>query len=109
MMMLRNTFCMAMLAGPVSSTPTVTFTGKCCSEGDCEDGCTIGASVTGITNFTTLTDEDVKVIRQALVKHKVVRFPGMAHLFDPETQLAFGKRLGSVYPDISKVPDYVEK
>merc|ERR1712078_506083 len=50
-----------------------------------------------------------KVIRKALVDHKVIRFPGMAHLLDPDTQLEFAKRLGSVYPTISKVPDYVEK
>jgi len=103
------TICTAVLTVPVTALPTVTATGKCCSEGDCDKGCTIGASITGIANFTTITDEDVKVIRQALVDHKVIRFPGMAHLFDPDSQLEFAKRLGSVYPTISKVPDYVEK
>merc|ERR1712025_76837 len=38
----------------------------------------------------------------------VIKFPGMAHLLDPDSQLQFAKRLGSVYPTISKVPDYVE-
>merc|ERR1712232_387869 len=39
----------------------------------------------------------------------VIYFHGAAHLFTPESQLAFAERFGSVYPGVSKVPDYVEK
>lgn len=89
---------------------TVEVTGKLCSEDKCEPGpSTIGAAIKGIDKFEDLTDADIAVIRKALIQHKVIYFHGVAHKFTPEVQLDFALRFGSVYPEISKVPDYVEK
>lgn len=88
---------------------TVKHTGKLCSEGDCGNGSTIGAEIGGVTDVSALSDKDIAQIRKALVDYKVIYFKGAAKLFTPESQLAFAERFGSVYPEVSKVPDYVEK
>lgn len=94
-----------MVAQPVS----VTHTGNLCSEGGCGQDSTIGAEISGVWNFSALTKTDIGVIRKALVDYKVIYFKGVGHLFTPETQLAFAEKFGEVKPEVSKVPDYVEK
>jgi len=98
-------FFTSVVAQPIS----VTHTGKLCSEGDCPDDSTVGAEISGVTDFSKLSETDVSVIRKALVDYKVIYFKGIAHLMTPETQLAFAERFGEVRPEVSKVPDYVEK
>lgn len=88
---------------------SIVSTGKLCSRGECEGGSTIGAEIRGVTSFDTLTDAEVQVIRGALVEHGVIHFQGVGHLFTPEIQLAFAERFGTVLPDVSGVPAYVEK
>ena len=96
-------------AYPSSSTLKVSHTGLLCSRGDCEAGSTIGAEIKGVSNFTTLTEDDIAFIRNVMNEYKVIYFSGAGKLMDPETQLAFARRFGSVYPTVSKVPEYVEK
>jgi len=94
------------LSQPLSIVPAKHL----CSSGECgSDPSSIGAGIVGVTNFTALDDEDIAFIRAALVKHKVIYFNGVGHLFTPESQLHFALRFGTVKPEVSKVPDYVEK
>jgi len=88
---------------------SVTHTGKLCSEGNCGDDSTIGAEISGVKSFDNLSKKDIAVIRKALVDYKVIYFRGVGHLFTPESQLAFAEKFGEVRPEVSKVPDYVEK
>lgn len=111
-MALRKALTATVLAAWMSSSAakiSVYHSGKLCSQGECQSGSTIGAEIVGVTNFTSLTNDDIAVIRQALNDYKVIHFKGVAHLLTPETQLAFAEKFGSVKPEISKVPDYVEK
>jgi len=90
----------------------VTHTGMLCSlenkEAECGPGSSIGAEISGIESIESLTTDEIATIRQALVQYKVIYFKGASHLFTPDSQLSFGLQFGSVYPEISKVPDYVE-
>lgn len=81
------------------------------SDPDCQHDpkSTLGAEISGIRDFTTLTDTQIRVIRNALNKHKVVYFKGAAPLLTPMVQLSFAERFGDVLPDVSNVPKYVEK
>jgi len=95
----------------------VTHTGLLCSMpelredpgSDCRPGSTIGAEISGVESFSTLTNDELTQIRKALVDYKVIYFKGAAHLFEPQTQLDFAKQFGPVFPWVSKVPDYVEQ
>jgi taurine dioxygenase len=55
----------------------------------------IGARIDGVTLGPDLGDETVGVIRQALLRHKVVFFRGQQHL-DDAGQLAFAEQLGTL-------------
>lgn len=106
---------------PNVANNTVTVTpadGLLCSDwrlaqhsSDCEydPASVLGAEISGVSDFTTLTDNEIHQIRIALNKHKVVYFKGVAHLMTPQTQLSFAKRLGEVLPSVSNVPKYLEK
>lgn len=109
MSFLRTFVALTSISLAVANSIEVVHTGKLCSVGDCESGSTIGAEIRGVTNFNALTDAQISTIRQALVKYKVIYFLGAGNLLTPETQLYFANRFGSVYPTISKVPEYVTK
>lgn len=94
--------------GAAQQQLVVTRAATLCSDGSCGGTTTIGAEISGVTNFETLTEENIATIRGALVSHKVIFFKAAAHLLNPESQLAFAERFGSVYPDISRVPEYIE-
>jgi len=95
----------------VANDVKVVSTGKLCSRDPClDDGpSTIGAEIQGISDFSSLEDSDIIKIRGALADHGVVYFHGAGHLFTPEVQLEFAERFGNVLPEISRVPQYVEK
>jgi alpha-ketoglutarate-dependent taurine dioxygenase len=60
----------------------------------------IGAVVTGVALGPDLPDETVGEIRQALLRHKVIFFPGQYGL-DATGQAAFARRLGELIdPDV---------
>lgn len=56
-------------------------------------GARIGARIEGVRLSGDLDDTTVAAIRQAILTHKVVFFPGQEHLEDAD-QIAFGERLG---------------
>ncbi|WP_028660668.1 TauD/TfdA dioxygenase family protein [Nocardioides insulae] len=53
----------------------------------------VGARIEGVQLSGDLSEDTVAVIRDAILKHKVVFFGDQHHL-DDETQIAFGERLG---------------
>lgn len=55
----------------------------------------IGARIDGVRLGADLAPEDVAVIRQALLRHKVVFFRGQDHL-DDAGQIAFAEQLGTL-------------
>jgi alpha-ketoglutarate-dependent taurine dioxygenase len=106
---LASALFLLLAAATSASDIVVTPATRLCSSGECDGATTIGAAISNITSFDNLSDGDIAVIRQALVKHKVIYFHGVGHLFTPATQLSFALRFGSVQPEVSKVPTYVEK
>lgn len=57
----------------------------------------IGAEIRGVKLSVDLSDEDIKQIRRALVRHKVIFFRDQHHL-DDAGQEAFAMRLGTPVP-----------
>lgn len=68
----------------------------------------LGAEVIGLDLSGPLTDDQVKLIRVALVQHHVLAFRGQA--MTPEQQMAFGRRFGDLdtHPFVEGSRDHPE-
>ena len=63
----------------ISGSPSRNLFSSFLKGGDDEDGSTIGASITGIKDINSLTDDEIKTIRQALVDYKVLLHLSVSH------------------------------